>query len=665
MKDTVLRMGSFHAAGWLATLLIAAAIPARAQVIPATRTINWAPGVTVGLQGGTIPVRTNIIDVTQAPYNADSTGNTDASGAINSAIAAAPLGSVIYFPDGTYLLNYSVGFTKSYITLRGHTNSVIVGVGSRSFLIKAGNDRQPQAATVYPITSGFTKGSTSLTLSSAPTTFKAGDQISVTESCLNLGSDSFPVMNVHQYDGSLLQQLVATSVSGNTVSLSAPVLFDFTNGPIVADCGIYSTTGVGFENLIITCTNMATGQAGNYSFVIQMSMCHDSWITNCSIQWANNYGIYLTSSSHVIIAHNQIQHALSAGSNHSGLISDTSGECLIEDNIISDGLEPGIEFNSGFSGNAIFGNYFVNNLIDILCHNTHPLMNLWEENICSGYFEVDGYFGSASHQTVFRNSFQSGFLPLMLKRWVSYCNVVGNVLGSPGGNYGVFSPTSNGMSKGAIIQFGYPNIGNNSYTGNTGPTGWNYPGLIYNDTSGRPVPNGICTFTNDQVNVTNLIGNFANIPGPNIGNWTLVFQDGNNTNIYYPTNGGPVYQTAAGTSTNLLINRPFTVRAGWTAFMSGQNAYQQYQTTIGNTHILTGNYDYFNNAVKWDANGPQTLPASLLYTSGAPAYWGTNRWPAIDPVNSPNISSIPAQLRYSGNILTAPIGFPPGLHIVH
>jgi hypothetical protein len=210
-------------------------------------------------------------------------------------------------------------------------------------------------------------------------------------------------------------------------------------------------------------------------------------------------------------------------------------------------------------------------------------------------------------------------------------------------------------------------MGNCSYSGTDPAISWNFPGWWVVD----GVPNGICVFTNTQINATNLIGNFTNIPAPNGGNGVVIFQDNNNTNTYWPQDGNPVVQLAAGTSTNLLVNHPITVSNGWTVFYSWQNpdCYQQLQTLDVGTDTITGNYDYYHQAVTWDTNGVQTLPASLLYTNGPPSWWGTNRWPAIDPLASPPRGApIPASLRYlgisSGTNSTTQLSPPSGLHVI-
>ena len=73
-------------------------------------------------------------------------------------------------------------------------------------------------------------------------------------------------------------------------------------------------------------------------------------------------------------------------------------------------------------------------------HGAHGLMSLWEGNMAEQW-QNDGYHGSGSHQTLFRNWFH-GLHPtntqnrkmIDLCRASYYQNVVGNVLGDTSWN---------------------------------------------------------------------------------------------------------------------------------------------------------------------------------------------------------------------------------------
>jgi hypothetical protein len=628
------------------SLLLSVSITDAAEIIQSSNRIDWVVGATVGVAGG-IPYRTNLLDVTT--YGADKAGASNSYDAIVAAIAAASSNDVVYFPAGRYCISNALSITKNYITLRGEgTNSTIFMPVNSAHLLKAGPDEQQWSVSPISINSGATKGSTNFVIASAPE-FAVGDQVQVSDSDFGAGSSTFPRIHVAYYDHILVQQCRVHAITGTTITIDRPLVWNFTNAPRVFGMGTTGIKGFGLENLNLTGTNTDNGSFGVTSFMLSLSMAQNSWVSNCSLSMLGNYGIAMNNCVNVTITRSAVTKATSAGSNHGGLLMSTVGGSLIENNIFADGLQPGIEFNNGVSGNAFFGNYFTNNVAryDVDNHGAHPIMNLWEANVLSGYFEMDGYFGSASHQTLFRNAILDEWVPIMLKRWNSYHQIVGNVLGNPGATYTNFTHDITDIGY-QIIEMGRPNIGNPSFVGTNPPIAWNFPGWTLDDNG---TPNGICVFTNDQVNVTNLVGNFTNIPVYLGNNGALIFQDAVDTNRYYPRDGvlrvPPV--GSSGTISNIHIPAGVTVSNGWRAFWTAQNPplYQQLDTVARATHTITGNYDEFNDSLTWDANGAQTIPASLLY-SESPSWWGTNRWPAIDPEGSPYVAPIPAQLRYNG-----------------
>ena len=59
-------------------------------------------------------------------------------------------------------------------------------------------------------------------------------------------------------------------------------------------------------------------------------------------------------------------------------------------------------------------------------HGPHNMLNLCEGNVFQNSFKDDGYFGSSSHNTLFRNVIPD---QVALKHFCNYYNIVGNVLG--------------------------------------------------------------------------------------------------------------------------------------------------------------------------------------------------------------------------------------------
>jgi hypothetical protein len=98
---------------------------------------------------------------------------------------------------------------------------------------------------------------------------------------------------------------------------------------------------------------------------------------------------------------------------------------------------------------------------------------------------------------------------------------------------------------------------------------------------------------------------------------------------------------------------------GWND--SGGGGQDPYLTGVSGSYIfIHGNYDYVNNAVKWDAGTPEhTLPNSF-YLSSKPAFFNAGSgytWPWVTPTDSQPIqtgpsgcggtcSGLPAKARY-------------------
>lgn len=69
------------------------------------------------------------------------------------------------------------------------------------------------------------------------------------------------------------------------------------------------------------------------------------------------------------------------------------------------------------------------------------------------------------------------------------------------------------------------------------------------------------------------------------------------------------------------------------------------------TALIHGNWDsstLTNGGIVWSANIADHIIPNSYYLNNSPSWWGTNRWPAIDPTNTVPTAPIPAQLRYAG-----------------
>ena len=162
-----------------------------------------------------------------------------------------------------------------------------------------------------------------------------------------------------------------------------------------------------------------------------------------------------------------------AGSNRGGLLMGLCSFCLVEDNIVADTFS-NMEIDTS-SGNVIAYNFcddkavqggLLGSAIDTN-HSAHGSFNLYEGNFIPR-FQCDGYHGSASHDTAFRNWFHGTstvtdqfWICVNLNRFTRCYNIVGNVLGAKGHTW-LYENEETGFSYGKhfIYCLGFPGMGN-------------------------------------------------------------------------------------------------------------------------------------------------------------------------------------------------------------
>ena len=414
-----------------------------------------------GIPGG-IPTRATIYTTLGAAGQTPSYVQSVTATQISNALAACPAEQTVYLNQGTYNIgNFSWG-AKSGATLRGagpgKTNLRPTGSGS---LI--GSNYLTMNGTGQAISSGYTKGSMSITLSSTPNAgFIAGRLFVISETTpyadkwgANIGvyvGTEAGTMNWWNAGGNQKFSYVSriTSVIGNTINFASPIPVSFSasqnprahwpSGTCVSLCGV--------ENM--TLDGSATGSS--YSAVrydnadrcwfkdveIKNFSGGDNGIIACYTGFQNEFrrvyihdcqgfptqsdgqGIALTyadSNSIIVdcIANNVASLFQGAGDNVSCLLYNYAGT------MARDGI--------------VVGNSWLNPAISHHC--PEPTIALHEGNVISSWMH-DGYHGSGAWQTIFRNHI-NGLTPgystpyerrmLNLMRGSYYINVIGNVLG--------------------------------------------------------------------------------------------------------------------------------------------------------------------------------------------------------------------------------------------
>jgi hypothetical protein len=559
--------------------------------IPSSRTIDWT---TAGIPGG-IPSASWPIYQTLSP-----SGGADDSVAIQTALNAAPAGSVVLLNPGTYILHRAStvcsGFSDDFasgvyeaglciskkVVLRGSgPDQTILKYGDGANFISLGQTFLTTANTVFKtIVSGATKGSTQITVQSA-TGITAGTYLTITQNNPT-DSDGNPLVNVTGYTGScsncghgfsnnvMTQMDKVTAVNGNVLTLGTPIYFDYTNSPqfyLEAPMVEYA----GLENLRLLPT--ASSGTGVVFKNINLESCAYCWVHNVESDMAvDRAHVYLSDVYASEISNNYLYDAYShaSGEGYGILIEFRGSQNLIQNNVIRKARHSTVM--AGGSGNVWGYNYLIdpymsdgpNVLPEGRTHGAHPYMNLWEGNSASS-IELDFTHGSSSHNTLFRN----------------YYNLTST-----------------------------------------------------NPNTGSPMTNGI-----EGINIA-YFNNYINVVGNAIGQ-------------YGGTCTASVYeQNADATQTAAIYNLGYYDDGG----TSSPNA--ALSAKVGQTIVRGGNWDCKTNSVVWSSNvpsgslvatylGQQVLPTSL-YLSAMPSWFTASGavWPPIDPSASTKVNKIPAQVCY-------------------
>lgn len=449
----------------------------------ASRLYDWTYA---GVPGG-IPARTTIYQTLNPGASATQ---------INAAISSCPSGQVVYLAAGTYSVGRIDFGSENGVTLRG------AGAGTTILNISSSivNDQvyYGTESTGVAVSAGYEKGSTEITVASGAS-FVAGSLVAISE---NPGQNKWGT-GVGVYNrvgfptGSTLHDLSQlrsfrhvsriVSKTGNVLTIATPLPLAFAPSlspkayPLNASA---HTTLCGIEDLTINAQNNVDTPINWYSAdrcwvkgvelknvpgsdigMIRFHGCTQCEIRRCYIHdatgWPNQADGYATS------------------------FNFGTSNCLIVDCItykVADLCE-----TNGADGCAYLYNYGLQHNRSseyargiTLDHGPHGYMNLAEGNVLCNVVQ-DGYHGSTSHGTMFRNHLNGENMAqpkiLNLCRGAYYFNVVGNVLGRSGWNPLYYEQTMSSNSPSAIYVLGFPTADSMGLGGYTSVpwTNWSKP----------------------------------------------------------------------------------------------------------------------------------------------------------------------------------------------
>jgi hypothetical protein len=460
--------------------------------LPSDRSVDWA-SVVWDIPDRNYDGGTNDIDITAAPYNADNTGVSNASSAIQSALDACGSDGncdVVYLPAGTYLVNGTIR-PPSNVTIRGagkdSTNWQIgTSISTSIWVGDQYDDRVPDDSyfTTMNISSGYTKGSTSVVMSGdAESVFRVGDTAIISQLDETVADGRNPLIswNSSQWCGEYafgssygtppvstgrrsigqIVEITAINTGTETITFEPELAYTYESkwDPELTPAGYDRVSPsnwdvikyVGIEDMRIYRTGAASNNVLGAHVLFRGAAY--SWLKDCELELGDRRIINIWRSFRIVVKGSYWHHAVSYSSGGRGYLLDLtqySSSNLIENNI---GLYGNMVLNMSNPGhgNVIAYNYLDGSIqteasqwqnVTAQPHCMHPMYTLFEGND-AGKLGADGYWGSSSHFVYLRNRIRSDdeypenplksddIQPLasLMHIHFPYATIVGNVLG--------------------------------------------------------------------------------------------------------------------------------------------------------------------------------------------------------------------------------------------
>ncbi len=607
-------------------------------LVPASRVVDWQAKVNVGVPGG-IPTNRTKCSTTEC-RNLESAsaqyrdGSTDASQLLVSAVASAPANTFVYIPEGTWQMTKGIliGKDKDSITLRGAgVDKTILDcrtTGSTGCIsVSDSSDWQWRSpATGNTITSGLTKGSTTVRIPDT-SPFFVGQLVRI-----SVENDPYvPVISVAGFQNMRRQFSRVTAKTSDSLSLFPAVYLDANGFGAKVHGAQNQVDFVGVEDLTVD------GTKGSHTFSIVFEQAYASWLKNIKVIGAKNYGVFVNTSLQFEMRHSYIGPVKNSGTNGAGLLVNTVSGSLFEDNIILDSF-PNIEVNHGASGNVFAYNFIKkkNGQISIDSnHGPHNQFNLYEGNVSTNLMS-DGYFGSESDTTLFRNWFHGNSMIetdtkaycLSLKRFSRNFSVIGNMFGGPR-----HTTTSR-----CDYYHGQPNIGN-PFSEGTAQLSKGDSWVDWSPNTGTTIRGVLVERTDDQHGVLKIIsGTLHGDQIITVASSTLLVRK-------FANGLATIDSSPWGSAAKIppLSNTEYKIEPG-------AGGFQELDLDVEATTIKKGNWNSFDGTIPASESLSADMLPDSLYLSVKPSWFGDLTWPAITPHNPKlDLTIIPAGYRYIHN----------------
>jgi len=406
-------------------LLVFNLTQSKAQIIPASRMIDWIPGIAGGIPN--IPLtEKNVLD-----FKADPTGVNDSKAAFVSAINGLPAsGGVVIIPAGTYKIGSTITISKNNVVFRGE------GVGKTRLMMDFSGDCFN--IVIYGrgewqnMTSDIAKGINQLEVPTA-SLFKVGDFAEIQQENDPEIMYTNPEWNQAWAENAVGQLFEIGSISGNLLKFKTSTHINLQKRLNIKIRPQKLIKNVGFEKFYIE-----KKQAGGYTFnFTNAAYC---WIQNIESNHTRKSHVYLAACIGCVVRDSYFHHSFDYGGGGSGYGIECAGHStdnLIENNIFNH-LRHAMMVQLGANGNVFGYNYSINavqgtgetNLNvgwtppDISIHGHYAFMNLFEGNDVQE-IGIGDYWGPAGPGNTFLRNRVAGE-GIFYYDHSSYQNLLGN-----------------------------------------------------------------------------------------------------------------------------------------------------------------------------------------------------------------------------------------------
>lgn len=367
----------------------------------------------------------NSIDVTKAPYNADNTGTTDATPAIQAAIdaAAAQGGGVVYLPAGTYQVkpqegkSYSLAINSSNIVLKGASMNQTFIYNADEFMkqksiIYVGTGDWKKTSDVSPVKKDELEPTTILTVEDA-SKFQVNDNVLIdfttTQEFLNeLGMQIAWSSRLGYTDPVFYRKIMAVDAVHNAITLDIPTRYPLrqrdsakvtkVEAP-VSEIGLEDFSIANVQNSksgLLEDDYKVEGTAGydsDNAKAINVVGISDSWIRNINTyKPAGNAdyhilskGIILDRVKNVTVDNCTMEYPQYRGANGNGYLYQMIGnDCLIKNSKAIAARHSFTFANMSANGNVLYNNYSENPSLASDFHMYLSMVNLVDNYTVKG-----------------------------------------------------------------------------------------------------------------------------------------------------------------------------------------------------------------------------------------------------------------------------------------